>query len=424
VQPTEAEAADFAGRVVRWQRQCGRHHLPWQNTRDAYRIWVSEIMLQQTQVSTVERFYPTFIERFPSLPQLAVSPLDEVLSRWSGLGYYRRARFMHNCARQVLNHHAGEFPADEKLLAKLPGIGRSTAAAIAVFAFDRRAAILDGNVKRVLARVFALALDMKSSYASTVFWSLAESLLPASDEMASYTQGLMDLGATRCLHRNPRCNDCPLRDICRARQEGRQLAYPLPKEAKPIVLRHWMMVWISDGKHLLLIRRPDQGIWASMWSLPEVHDLPRGMIEALVLESSGEASPGARRRLAQRMHSIWQQAGAKMATFNGYSAQTEALLRASMLDSVAPDYCGDMEQRFTHFRLRAPVLCISFDPGDARFNFSHIAFEPRLDYGESRISTTDQPSLWIRFEDALELGIPNALRKRVQAALEGGGKRP
>ncbi|NCZ28701.1 MAG: A/G-specific adenine glycosylase, partial [Betaproteobacteria bacterium] len=185
--PSEAATSAFADQVVRWQRCSGRHQLPWQNTSDAYRIWVSEVMLQQTQVRTVLGYYEGFLARFPDVFALANANLDEVLSAWSGLGYYRRARNLHACARYIVEVYKGEFPCDEKLLAALPGIGRSSAAAIAAFAFNRRAAILDGNVKRVLARVFALSLDTQSSKAIRTLWSLAEGLLPVSEDMPAYT---------------------------------------------------------------------------------------------------------------------------------------------------------------------------------------------------------------------------------------------
>ena len=419
MQADSSKRSEFACRIVQWQQAFGRHHLPWQNTRDAYRIWVSEVMLQQTQVSTVLRFYPPFIERFPSLAQLAIATLDEVLALWSGLGYYRRARFLHACAQQVMRDYGGEFPADEKLLAKLPGIGRSTAGAIAAFAFHRRAAILDGNVKRVLARVFALALDQQSSKSSAIFWSLAESLLPGSEAMPAYTQGLMDLGATRCLVHQPLCKACPLQDICEARKAGSQHDYPLPKATKTLPLRQWMMLWISDGQRILLVRRPAKGIWASMWSLPEVHELaayalgPDSGVNAITELAAAKPS------MQQCMHQYWQRACEHLLQTNDFSAFIQALLRASALEDAQFDYSFDIEQSFTHFRLRAPVLCIRLGSTDSVFGSSHHAFEPVIGRGVYCSSMETQSGLWLRFEDALAMGIPNALRKRLQAALSG-----
>jgi len=262
----------FAARLIRWQRQRGRHDLPWQNTRDAYRIWLSEIMLQQTQVATVIPYYQRFLERFPDVQTLAAAPVDAVLEHWAGLGYYARARNLHRCAQAVVEEHGGVFPQDPQQLASLPGIGRSTAAAIAAFAFGARAAILDGNVKRVLARCFGIEGFPGSAAVEKEMWRLAESLLPAAQieaQIGAYTQGIMDLGATLCGRANPACGDCPMAGICVARRDGRQAELPVAKPGKPLPRREVSMLVLTDGCHVLLERRPPAGIWGGLLALPE-----------------------------------------------------------------------------------------------------------------------------------------------------------
>jgi len=216
----------LAGQVIRWQKQHGRHGLPWQGTRDPYRVWLSEVMLQQTQVSTVLAYYPRFLLRFPTVQALAAAPLDAVLALWSGLGYYSRARNLHRGAQVVVAEHGGAFPRSSAGLQTLPGIGRSTAAAIAAFCFGERAAILDGNVKRVLTRALGFAGDLAVAAEEQRLWAAAEALLPAKD-VDIYTQGLMDLGATLCLARRPACERCPLAADCVARAQGDVERYPV-----------------------------------------------------------------------------------------------------------------------------------------------------------------------------------------------------
>ncbi len=228
-------AGDFAHRVIAWQKQSGRHDLPWQqkgSARDPYRVWLSEIMLQQTQVATVIPYYRRFLARFPDLASLAAAPSEEVMALWSGLGYYARARNLQRAAQLIVAQWSGRFPRRAADIETLPGIGRSTAAAIAVFAFGARAAILDGNVKRVLARVFAIEGFPGEKAVEARLWALAESLLPKR-HLVAYTQGLMDLGATLCARSRPRCGECPMASICVARQEARVAELPTPRAKRP-----------------------------------------------------------------------------------------------------------------------------------------------------------------------------------------------
>ncbi|XUW88800.1 A/G-specific adenine glycosylase [Burkholderia sp. M6-3] len=289
-----ALTSGFAARLVAWQRKHGRHDLPWQNTRNAYRIWLSEIMLQQTQVATVIPYYAKFLARFPDVAALAAAPVDDVMALWAGLGYYTRARNLHRCAQAVVERHGGEFPASVDELAELPGIGRSTAAAIASFAFGARATILDGNVKRVLARVFGVEGFPGEKKVENVMWTLAESLLPSNasdDEVSAYTQGLMDLGATLCVRGKPDCLRCPFAADCVANVTGRQRELPTarPKKAVP-TRRTWMLV-LRDGDAVMLEKRPPSGIWGGLWSLPEAADEAALATRARKSGGDGAVSP-------------------------------------------------------------------------------------------------------------------------------------
>ena len=266
------EDPSFAERIVAWQKQHGRHALPWHGTRDPYRVWLSEIMLQQTQVATVLAYYDRFTARFPDVRSLAAADLGDVLAAWSGLGYYSRARNLHRCAQVVVAEHGGEFPATSAALAALPGIGRSTAAAIAAFCFGERVAILDGNVKRVLARVLAFDGDLAEARAERELWAEATALLPAHD-IGPYTQGLMDLGATVCTTRSPHCLLCPVRAVCAAARAGTQERYPV--KSRRLVRGRRENVWLElrwrDA--VWLVERAASGVWAGLWSLPEVDSL-------------------------------------------------------------------------------------------------------------------------------------------------------
>jgi A/G-specific adenine glycosylase len=278
---------DFAGRVVAWQRVHGRHALPWQNTRDPYRIWVSEIMLQQTQVAAVIGYYTGFMERFPDVASLADADVSEVMAHWSGLGYYSRARNLHRTARMVMDEFGGSFPATQDLLASLPGIGRSTAAAIAAFAFGARSAILDGNVKRVFARHFGIEGYPAAPKVEAAMWLRAEALLPATG-VEAYTQGLMDLGATLCARSRPRCEACPLAQTCAARRDGRTAELPHRKPRKEVPRRSCVMLLIIDGGRVLLERRPPAGIWGGLLCLPQCEDMAFAAATAKALGAAWE----------------------------------------------------------------------------------------------------------------------------------------
>ncbi len=276
--------AGFAGRVVRWQRSHGRAGLPWQGTREPYRVWLSEIMLQQTQVSRVLEYYPRFLARFPDVRALAAASLDDVYACWSGLGYYSRARNLHRCAQQVVAVHGGEFPRGAAVLETLPGIGRSTAAAIASFCFGERAAILDGNVKRVLTRVLGFGADLATVANERRLWEHAQDLLPSrglQQAMPAYTQGLMDLGATICLPRNPSCLLCPVNALCVARAAGNPEQYPvktrkLTRGSQSL----WLLRAASEEGAVWLEKRPATGIWAGLYCLP-VFDSASALEESL-----------------------------------------------------------------------------------------------------------------------------------------------
>jgi len=259
----------FANCLIAWQKIHGRHDLPWQNTRDPYAIWVSEIMLQQTQVAAVFGYYSRFMQRFPTIASLAAAEQEQVLQLWSGLGYYSRARNLHNAAQMIVDEHAGQFPQDFEAIQSLPGIGRSTAAAIAAFAFNQPRAILDGNVKRVFARHFLIEGWPGSLKVEKHLWALAEDLLP-EESIVAYTQGLMDLGATLCTRTKPRCNDCPLNKTCLAFKQQRVSELSTPKPRKTIPEKQTTMLLLRSGNEVMLEKRPPTGIWGGLWSLPEI----------------------------------------------------------------------------------------------------------------------------------------------------------
>jgi A/G-specific adenine glycosylase len=264
--------SEFAGEIVRWQKGHGRNSLPWQNTRDPYRVWLSEIMLQQTQVSTVLDYYDRFLRRFPTVSGLAAANQDDVLGLWSGLGYYSRARNLHRCAQEVMALHAGAFPRTAEQLQTLPGIGRSTAAAIASFCFGERVAILDGNVKRVLTRVLGFSADLAQSANERALWEHATALLPDEDllqAMPRYTQGLMDLGATICTGRQPQCLLCPVQKLCRGLASGEPTIYPVKTRKLKRSSQALSLLWaqLPDGS-VWLEKRASPGVWGGLYCLP------------------------------------------------------------------------------------------------------------------------------------------------------------
>ncbi|HEY0878011.1 MAG TPA: A/G-specific adenine glycosylase, partial [Zeimonas sp.] len=311
----------IAPRLVDWQRRHGRNDLPWQHTRDPYRVWLSEIMLQQTRVTSVVPYYLRFVARFPTLEALAAAAEDDVLAAWSGLGYYSRARNLHRCAREIVGQHGGVFPSTAAGLERLPGIGRSTAAAIAVFAFGRRAAILDGNVRRVLARWAGIRGHAAEPAVTAALWSTAERQLP-HESIEAYTQGLMDLGASLCSRTRPACHACPLANDCVAHREGLVASIPSPRPRRALPLRERTWLVIRRDRQVLIEKRAPSGVWGGMWSLPESSS-----------EEAGDATQLALRRFALR---------------------TRARGELAVVDHA-----------FTHFRLRARPIVLDCDAAQA-----------------------------------------------------------
>lgn len=341
----------FAERLVSWQRSHGRHDLPWQVT-DPYRVWLSEIMLQQTQVATVIRYYQRFTESFPTVADLAAAPLDDVLAHWAGLGYYTRARNLHKAARMVMQSFGGVFPGTAVELMRLPGIGRSTAAAIAGFCYSERTPILDGNVKRVLTRWAGIEGFPGDKQVEAGLWQLAERLLPAQPaDMPAFTQGMMDLGATLCTRSKPQCSACPLKADCRAWLEDRTSALPTRKPKKATPERAVYMLLLRHRGQWLLERRPATGIWGGLFSLPEA------------------ASLDAAARLAVQR-------------FGATTTQHATL--------------PDLVHTFTHFRLTITPLL---------FTVHEVQTHVRgADFG------------WYALDEALQLGIPTPVRTLLQQA--------
>jgi A/G-specific adenine glycosylase len=267
----------FASALIAWQRRHGRRGLPWQGTRDPYRVWLSEVMLQQTQVAAVMPYYRRFLEKYPSIEALAAAQEDDVLRLWSGLGYYARGRNLLLAAREVAGR--GVFPDTVETIGELPGVGRSTAAAIAVFAFGRRAAILDGNVKRVLSRAYAVENEED-------LWPLAERLLPKRN-LEAYTQGLMDLGSTVCTRGKPKCGVCPVAADCVAREQKRVHELPVPRARKALPTRRATWFVYLRGREVLLERRPSPGLWGGLWTFPEKRIFSSGPAKRLVPVAHG-----------------------------------------------------------------------------------------------------------------------------------------
>ena len=266
------EPERFSTLLVAWQAQGGRHDLPWQNTRNPYRVWLSEIMLQQTQVTTVLGYYERFLNKFPTVTDLAAAQSDDVLALWSGLGYYSRARNLHRCAQQVVSLHDSEFPKTAEMLQTLPGIGPSTAAAIASFCYAERVAILDGNVKRVLTRLLAFDGDLAQSKQEKQLLNLANRVLPLTEldqTMPRYTQGVMDLGATLCTLRKPQCGACPVQILCQGFAQQQPERFPIKtRKLKRSSQQLFVLLAQQPDGSVWLERRADSGIWGGLYSLP------------------------------------------------------------------------------------------------------------------------------------------------------------
>ena len=338
----------IASRLIHWHHDHGRHHLPWQQNRDPYAVWLSEIMLQQTQVNTVIPYYTRFMQAFPTTADLAQAPLDDVLALWSGLGYYSRARNLHLAAQKIVQNQHGQFPAMRAEIQQLPGIGRSTAAAIAVFAFSQREAILDGNVKRIFARFFGISGYPGEVKTQSRLWKKAEESLPfdcSNGAIETYTQALMDLGATVCTRRTPRCESCPLQSQCVAFLEQRTDQLPSAKPHKALPQKETVLLLLLQQQKLLLQKRASSGIWGALWCPPEI-------------ATGVDATDYCQRQLGIRVK--------------------------------PPLALPTMDHQFTHFKLRIyPHLL-------------HVVSDSRI---------TGPESIWINPVDALEQGIPAPVRK-------------
>ena len=391
---SEWNALPFGERVVAWQRAHGRAGLPWQLTRDPYRVWLSEIMLQQTQVTTVFGYYDRFLQRFPTVAALADAPSEDVLALWSGLGYYARARNLHRCAQVVASEHGGQFPRTAAELAELPGIGRSTAAAIASFCFGERVAILDGNVKRVLTRVLAYAGDIAQSSSEKALWAIATDMLPDAPAgeplhaaMASYTQGLMDLGATVCTIRKPACDACPVNATCEGRASGAPERFPVKTRKVKRSKRASALLWLQLKDRVWLVRRADSGVWAQLWSLPEFDT-------AVALERAVKDWPGTLE---------W------MAPFKHVLTHFDWMLQPLRLQwHGAP---SDAEQREIA-RLAAVNGAPQDEPGEAD---AHGDIDEADD--EASVATTVTEGRWFARAELESVGIPSPIRKLLDAAL-------
>lgn len=347
----------FASRLLDWYHKQGRKHLPWQQEPTAYRVWVSEIMLQQTQVTTVIDYYQRFMQRFPDVFQLAEASQDEVLHLWAGLGYYTRARNLHACAQQVVAEQQGQFPVhSQQAMEALPGIGRSTAAAIIALSSNQRAVILDGNVKRVIARYFALTGWPGQAAVNRLFWEKADELTPA-DQAAAYTQAIMDLGATLCTPRQPACERCPVGEDCQALALGltTQLPTPKPKKQRPEKQGYFLILSDAQGQ-IYLEQRPSPGIWGGLWSLPEFSSL-----EAL-----------------------------------------QTWLRSHFPDALlASEPQPSLQHAFSHYHLQ-------LHPWPARLVQSHHLQEPQAEFGAEM---TGRPWVWYNPHHSVNLGLPAPIKK-------------
>ena len=339
---------NFSAKLIRWHKHHGRHHLPWQGIRDPYAIWLSEIMLQQTQVTTVTPYYQRFMQRFPNIESLSLGPLDDILTLWSGLGYYARARYLHQSAQLIMKNHDGKFPRQLDLIQQFPGIGRSTAAAIAVFAFGERCAILDGNVKRVFTRYFGIEGYPGNQKIQNQLWEKAIVLLPdknAKDNIETYTQALMDLGALVCTRSKPNCTACPLQQSCTALRENRVNKLPTIKPRRPLPEKETVFLILTKQKKILLEKRPMPGIWGGLWCPPE-------------MTTNKDATT--------------------------YCSQHYNLSIKPVSD-MPP-----MNHSFTHFKLR---------------------IHPKLLKVSSQIDSKQNKAMWLTLDEALAIAIPTPVRK-------------
>lgn len=365
----ESSEDGFAERLVRWQRSHGRHDLPWQGSRDPYRVWLSEIMLQQTQVKTVLPYFEAFVASFPDVRALAAAPQEEVMRVWSGLGYYSRARNLHRCAQRVVADYEGRFPDERPELEKLPGIGRTTAAAIAVFAFGRREAILDGNVKRVLCRHGLVEGPPDQPATLRRLWTLAEARLP-SRSLRAYTQGLMDLGATVCTRHRPDCERCPVSGDCAARAGGRQADLPTPRPRRALPGREAWVVVLLRGDRVWLPARPPRGIWAGLRSLPELVIDPEGV--SLPAPTGPASTPEGRSWLIRSL----DEAGVKAPAAEGPGGR-----------ALAP-----IDHVFTHFRLRLHPWLVRLDGPPMAQDAAPVSADPDAWVALGRLDTAPLPA--------------------------------
>jgi len=331
---TAARGDRFSARVLAWFDRHGRTDLPWQQTPTPYRVWVSEIMLQQTQVSTVIGYFDRFMQRFPDVQSLASAPVDDVLHLWTGLGYYARARNLHRAAQRIVSESGGEFPAQAEALAALPGIGRSTAGAIVALASGVRAPILDGNVKRVLARFHAVAGDKNSAAVLDTLWAHAEAHTPAA-RVAAYTQAMMDLGATVCTRSKPRCEACPLAADCRARAQGNPLDYPGRKTAaKATPVRAATLLLLRDAQgRVLLEQRPPSGLWGGLWCFPQCDT------------AAGDALPEAALQNALAIRGLREHARAPLPAFRHTFSHFHLDIAPLLVDVVADAHAVSEQRR-------------------------------------------------------------------------------
>ena len=376
--PARASARKFADSLIGWHARHGRHDLPWQRRRTAYRVWVSEIMLQQTQVATVIPYYERFMRRFPDVATLATATLDEVLHLWSGLGYYARARNLHRAAVRIAGAHGGRFPQSFQAIADLPGIGRSTAGAILALSRGERFPILDGNVRRVLSRHFGIEARATDSATLQSLWTLSEECTP-TERVATYTQAVMDLGATVCTRRHPACGDCPVSSTCLARRSGRQHEFPARRRPRTRRLRQvFMLAAVREDGGVLLERRPERGVWGGLWCLPEFTD-------------AADAADYALRRL------------------RGTSAPPVPL--------------AALEHAFTHFDLViTPLLAHCSGRADSGGERAETMSVPAgRTPGTASTAVSAPQTLWYRAREPVRLGLPAPIRLLIERLAHGAG---